>query len=70
MKCIIGLGNIGKEYEYTRHNMGFVMVDRLAEKYNIKTDKKMKKYIYGEGNINGEKVCLVKPTTYMFLPGK
>lgn len=70
MKCIIGLGNIGKEYEYTRHNMGFVMVDRLAEKYNIKIDKKMKKYIYGEGNINGEKVCLVKPTTYMNLSGE
>ena len=70
MKCIIGLGNIGKEYEYTRHNMGFVMVDRLAEKNNIKIDKKMKKYIYGEGNINGEKVCLVKPTTYMNLSGE
>ena len=36
MKCIIGLGNIGKEYESTRHNMGFMMVDRIAEKYNIK----------------------------------
>ena len=70
MKCIIGLGNIGKEYEYTRHNMGFVMVDRLAEKNNIKIDKKMKKYIYGEGNINCEKVCLVKPTTYMNLSGE
>lgn len=70
MKCIIGLGNIGKEYEYTRHNMGFVMLDKLAEKNNIKIDKKMKKYIYGEGNINGEKVCLVKPTTYMNLSGE
>ena len=70
MKCIIGLGNIGKEYECTRHNMGFMMLDRLAEKYNIKIDKKMKKYMYGEGNINGEKVCLVKPTTYMNLSGE
>ncbi len=70
MKCIIGLGNIGKEYEYTRHNMGFVMLDKIAEKNNIKIDKKMKKYIYGEGNINGEKVCLVKPTTYMNLSGE
>ncbi len=70
MKCIIGLGNIGKEYEYTRHNMGFVMLDKLAEKNKIKIDKKMKKYMYGEGNVNGEKICLVKPTTYMNLSGE
>jgi len=70
MKCIIGLGNIGKEYENTRHNMGFMMLDRLANKYGINVDKKMKKYIYGEGIINGEKVCLVKPTTFMNLSGE
>ncbi len=70
MKCIIGLGNIGKEYENTRHNLGFIMLDKLSEKYNIKLDKKKKKCIYGEGNINGEKVALVKPTTFMNLSGE
>lgn len=70
MKCIIGLGNIGKEYESTRHNMGFMMLDRISNKYGINIEKKMKKYIYGEGNINGQKVCLVKPTTFMNLSGE
>ena len=70
MKCIIGLGNIGKEYENTRHNLCFIMLDKLSEKYNIKLDKKKKKCIYGEGNINGEKVSLVKPTTFMNLSGE
>lgn len=70
MKCIIGLGNIGKEYENTRHNIGFAMLDRIAKKYGINIDKKMKKYVYGEGVINGEKVCLVKPTTFMNLSGE
>ena len=70
MKCIIGLGNVGKEYENTRHNMGFILLDRIAKKYGINIDKKMKKYIYGEGIINGEKVCLVKPTTFMNLSGE
>ena len=70
MKCIIGLGNIGKEYDNTRHNMGFELVDRIAKKYGISIDRKMKKYIYGEGSINGQKVCLVKPTTFMNLSGE
>ena len=70
MKCIIGLGNIGKEYENTRHNMGFVMLDRISKKHGINIEKKMKKYIFGEGNINGQKVCLVKPTTFMNLSGE
>lgn len=70
MKCIIGLGNIGKEYENTRHNCGFIAVDGLAEKYNIQIDKKKKKYIYGEGIIKGQKVAVVKPTTFMNLSGE
>lgn len=70
MKCIIGLGNIGKEYELTRHNMGFIMLDEISKKYKINIDKKKKKYIYGEGIINGEKVSLIKPTTYMNLSGE
>ena len=70
MKCIIGLGNIGKEYENTRHNSGFIAVDYIANKYNISVDKKKKKCIYGEGIINGNKVAIVKPTTFMNLSGE
>ena len=70
MKCIIGLGNIGKEYENTRHNSGFIALDEIAIKYNVALDKKKKKCIYGEGVINGKKVSLIKPTTYMNLSGE
>ena len=70
MKCIIGLGNIGKEYEYTRHNMGFMCIDRFMQELNIYPDKKLKKCIYAEKNINGEKVIIVKPTTFMNLSGE
>lgn len=70
MKCIIGLGNIGKEYENTRHNSGFMALDYLLEKHNIKLDKKKKKCIYGEGHINGKKVSIIKPTTFMNLSGE
>lgn len=70
MKCIIGLGNIGKEYENTRHNMGFMCIDKLAEDMNVTFNKKLKKCVYGETNIKGEKVILAKPTTYMNLSGE
>jgi len=70
MKCIIGLGNVGKEYENTRHNSGFIALEEIAKKYNIVLDKKKKKCIYGEGIINGEKVSFIKPTTYMNLSGE
>ena len=70
MKCIIGLGNIGKEYENTRHNSGFIVLDEIAKKYNITLDKKKKKCTYGEGVIDGIKVSFVKPTTYMNLSGE
>ena len=70
MKCIIGLGNIGKEYDLTRHNIGFLCIEYLSDKYNIKIDKKRKKCIYGEGTIEDKKVVLVKPTTFMNLSGE
>lgn len=70
MKCIVGLGNIGKEYTNTRHNIGFMFVDYVCEKYGIKIDKKKTKFMYAEGNINGEKVVFVKPTTFMNLSGE
>ena len=64
------MGNIGHEYENTRHNSGFIAVDSLSSKYNIEITKKKKKCIYGEGTINGEKVSIVKPTTFMNLSGE
>lgn len=67
MKIIVGLGNIGKEYEKTRHNVGFIVVDKLAEKYGISSNKKMKKSTVLEGSINNKKVVIVKPTTFMNL---
>ena len=55
MKLIVGLGNPGKEYENTRHNMGFYFLDNFAEKNNVKIDKKKFNGLYNELNINGEK---------------
>ncbi|MDD6190966.1 MAG: aminoacyl-tRNA hydrolase [Firmicutes bacterium] len=70
MYVIAGLGNPGKEYEKTRHNMGFLVVDRLAEKCGIKVNKLKHKALTGDGRIGGEKVLLVKPQTYMNLSGE
>lgn len=70
MYLIVGLGNPGKKYENTRHNMGFIAVDLLAEKYGIKVDKIKFKALVGEGRIAGQKVLLVKPQTYMNLSGQ
>ena len=70
MYIIAGLGNPGRKYENTRHNMGFIAVDLLAEKYGIKVDKIKFKALVGEGRIAGQKVLLVKPQTYMNLSGQ
>jgi peptidyl-tRNA hydrolase, PTH1 family len=70
MKIIIGLGNPGREYEKTRHNIGFEVIDALAERWNIPLDQAKHKGIYGTGVINGEKVLLLKPLTYMNLSGE
>lgn len=70
MYIIAGLGNPGRKYENTRHNMGFIAVDLLAEKYGIKVDKIKFKALVGEGRIAGQKVLLVKPQTYMNLSGE
>lgn len=60
----------GKKYENTRHNMGFLAVDLLAEKYDIRIDKIKFKALVGEGRIAGQKVLLVKPQTFMNLSGQ
>lgn len=70
MKIIAGLGNPGKEYENTKHNVGFLTIDILAEKYDIKVNKIKFKGLVGEGMIGSEKVILVKPQTYMNLSGQ
>lgn len=70
MKLIVGLGNPGKDYENTRHNVGFMAISSFADKYNIEfKDNKSLKGAIGHANINGEKVILLKPMTYMNLSG-
>lgn len=70
MKLIVGLGNIGKEYERTRHNIGFMAVDKCVEKYNIDMNRHKFSGNYGEVNINGEKIIFLKPEKYMNLSGE
>ena len=67
---IVGLGNPGKEYETTRHNMGFMVLDILAEKHNTEIKKLKAKALLGECRIGGRKVLLVKPQTFMNLSGQ
>lgn len=70
MKLIVGLGNPGKQYEQTRHNIGFAVIDTLAERLQISLDQAKFKGIYGSRLIEGEKVFLLKPLTYMNLSGE
>ena len=69
MFVIVGLGNPEKKYEGTRHNIGFAVIDALADKYNISIKDKKYKALCGTGVIEGVKVMLVKPLTYMNLSG-
>jgi len=69
MYVIVGLGNPGRRYENTKHNIGFITLDFLAERNNIKVNKIKHKALVGEGTISGQKVLLVKPQTYMNLSG-
>ena len=70
MFVIVGLGNPDKKYEHTRHNIGFDVIDALADKYNINVTEKKHKALCGTGIIEGMKVLLVKPQTYMNLSGE
>jgi PTH1 family peptidyl-tRNA hydrolase len=70
MFLIAGLGNPDKKYEHTRHNIGFDVIDALADKYNISISEKKHKALCGAGAIEGVKVLLVKPQTYMNLSGE
>ena len=70
MFVIVGLGNPGKKYENTRHNAGFIAIDALADKYGISISEKKHKALCGSGVIEGNKVVLVKPQTFMNLSGE
>ncbi len=70
MYLIVGLGNPGKEYEITRHNMGFNVIDKFTKDCDIVIAQSKFKGIYGTGTINGEKVIILKPQTYMNLSGE
>jgi peptidyl-tRNA hydrolase, PTH1 family len=70
LKVIVGLGNPGKKYELTRHNIGFWAVDQLSNKWNIPFQKEKWNSMVAEGIVNGEKVFLLKPLTYMNLSGE
>ncbi|MDO4368958.1 MAG: aminoacyl-tRNA hydrolase [bacterium] len=69
MKLIVGLGNPGLEYTYTRHNVGFLVIDAFAEKYGVSFKKKFNGF-YGEFFIFDEKVVILKPLSFMNLSGE
>lgn len=70
MYIIVGLGNPGREYENTRHNIGFDVIDTIAEQEKIDVLEKKHKAVIGKGYIQGEKVILAKPQTFMNLSGE
>lgn len=70
MYIIVGLGNPTREYENTRHNIGFDTIDAIANKYDIAVLEKKHKALIGKGFIDGKKVILAKPLTYMNLSGE
>lgn len=70
MYIIAGLGNPTKEYDKTRHNVGFLAIDALADKYHIDVSEKKHKALCGRGAIEGQKVVLMKPQTFMNLSGE
>lgn len=70
MKLIVGLGNPGKEYADTRHNIGFRCINRLARRYGISLSRRGSQSQFGTGEVKGHMVALAKPQTYMNLSGK
>lgn len=70
MFIIVGLGNPGKEYNHTRHNIGFATIDLIAKEETIDVSDKKHKALIGKGVVSGQKVILAKPQTYMNLSGE
>lgn len=69
MRLIVGLGNPGIEYQFTPHNLGFLVVDRLAEAAQARVERPEGKSLIGFGDLEGQRVMFVKPLTYMNLSG-
>lgn len=69
MKLLIGLGNPGTQYAQTRHNCGFQVIDRLSALWNIPVDRARCRGLAGEGRVDGQRVALMKPQTFMNLSG-
>jgi len=69
-KLVIGLGNPGEEYEQTAHNLGFLVVDRLAERNGIQVKRKDSRALVGQGSVAGKRVMLAKPQTFMNVSGE
>jgi PTH1 family peptidyl-tRNA hydrolase len=69
-KLIVGLGNPGSKYQWTRHNAGFMVLDRLSRRAGIPLTRKTFSGLYGEGNHQGERLLLLKPQTFMNLSGR
>jgi PTH1 family peptidyl-tRNA hydrolase len=70
VKLVVGLGNPGRKYERTRHNLGFLVIDRIATKNEVVVKKKLCNALTGEWSSSGEKILLVKPQTYMNRSGQ
>ena len=70
MYLVVGLGNPGEKYAHTRHNIGFDVLDALADKYHISISEKKHRALFGRGVIGGQKVVLAKPQTFMNLSGE
>jgi PTH1 family peptidyl-tRNA hydrolase len=70
VKLILGLGNPGRGYHWTRHNVGFLLLDGLAKKHRIEITRRGMKSFYGRGRIGPEEVILAKPQTFMNLSGE
>ena len=70
MRLIVGLGNPGREYAWTRHNLGWQVVAYLAEEWRIPLSKKSLESVWGQGRVGGETVILAQPTTFMNLSGQ
>lgn len=70
MKLVVGLGNIGKEYENTNHNAGFIVINSVASELGVKFNNRSCDADWGDKNVNGEKVIFAKPRTYMNESGR
>jgi PTH1 family peptidyl-tRNA hydrolase len=69
LRAVVGLGNIGKRYELTRHNVGFSLLDRFADYYHISFQSSKQNYLYAKGQLENSPFILAKPITYMNLSG-